>query len=49
MKALGWIRRLWSRSQVEANMREEMEFHRAARTSDLMGRGMDPMVSLREE
>lgn len=42
MKAMGWIRRLWSRSRVEAAMREEMEFHRAARTSDLIDRGMDP-------
>jgi hypothetical protein len=28
-------------------MREEMEFHRAARTSDLVDRGMDPEEAAR--
>jgi predicted permease len=37
-----WIRRLWRRRQVEAGMHEEMEFHREARISDLVARGMDP-------
>ena len=36
-----WIHRLWRRRQVEAGMREEMEFHREARISDLVARGMD--------
>jgi putative ABC transport system permease protein len=36
-----WIQRLLRRRQVEADMREEMEFHREARVSDLVARGMD--------
>ena len=47
MKVIGWIRRLWSRRQVEAGMREEMEFHRAALISDLVGRGIDPEEAAR--
>ena len=42
MKAMRWICRLWRRSQVEADMREEMEFHRESRISDLVDRGLDP-------
>ncbi len=44
---MGWIRRLWSRPQVEAGMREEMEFHRAARAADLVARGMAPEEAAR--
>jgi len=40
VNAMKWIRRLWNRRQVEADMREEMEFHREARISDLVDRGM---------
>ena len=36
-----WIHRLWRRRKVEADMRVEMEFHREARISDLVARGMD--------
>jgi predicted permease len=36
-----WIQQLLRRRQVEAGMREEMEFHREARISDLVARGMD--------
>jgi len=42
-----WIRRLWKRRQVEADMREEMEFHREARISDLVDRGMEPEKAAR--
>jgi len=47
VNAISWIRRLWMRRQVEAGMREEMEFHREARISDLVGRGMDPKKAAR--
>ncbi len=47
MKTIRWIRRLWTRRQVEAGMREEMEFHRAARAADLVDRGMDPQQAAR--
>lgn len=35
-----WVRRLMSRRRMEAEMRAEMEFHRLARASDLVARGM---------
>jgi predicted permease len=42
-----WLHRLWERRQVETGMREEMEFHRDARISDLIRRGMDPEEAVR--
>jgi predicted permease len=42
-----WIRKFWRRSEVETGMREEMEFHREARISDLVARGMDPEEATR--
>ena len=48
MKLIGWIRRLWSRRQVEAGMREEMEFHRDALIGDLVARGMDQEEAARK-
>jgi hypothetical protein len=41
------IHRLWRRRRVEAAMREEMEFHRDVRISDLIARGMDPEEAAR--
>lgn len=47
MNAVRWVGRIWRRRQMEDGMREEMEFHRAARTSDLVDRGMDPAEAAR--
>jgi hypothetical protein len=45
---MNWIRGLWKGRQVEAGMREEMEFHREARISDLIRGGMDPAKAARK-
>jgi predicted permease len=47
MNAMRWIQRLWRRRQVEAGMREEMEFHRKARIADLIAHGIDPEEAAR--
>lgn len=43
-----WFRRFFQRRQVDAGMREEMDFHREARISDLIARGIDPAAAARK-
>lgn len=37
---MNWIQRILHRRRIEAGMREEMEFHRAARATHLAGQGL---------